>query len=159
MPIDKPLFRKVLGSFAAGVTVITTVDGERNPLGLTATAFSSVSILPPLVLICVDKHSETYPCFEQSRLFAVNILAADQADVSQRFATSGGDKFAGVAWRRGSLGLPLIEGAIGYLECRLEHAYEGGDHTIYVGQVETAEARDGEPLLYFRAAYRGLQAL
>lgn len=159
MPIDKPLFRRVLGNFAAGVTVVTTLDSDGKPCGLTATAFSSVSILPPLVLVCVDKSSETYACFERSRLFAVNFLAADQQDLSRRFALSGGDKFAGVAWRPGALGLPLLDGTIGYVECRLQHSCDGGDHTIYVGQVEAADARSGEPLLYFRAAYRSLHAL
>lgn len=153
MPIDKALFRRVLGNFAAGVTVVTTIDEEQRPYGLTATAFTSVSLLPPLVLVCVDKKSETYPHFERSRVFGVNFLARTQQDISHRFAVSGGDKFAGVSWRRGALGVPLLDGTVGYLECRLVHACPGGDHTIYVGEIDHADASGEEPLLYFRGAY------
>jgi 3-hydroxy-9,10-secoandrosta-1,3,5(10)-triene-9,17-dione monooxygenase reductase component len=152
MPIDRNEFRKVLGHFAAGVTVVTTTGADRAPYGLTATAFTSVSLDPPLVLVCVDKKSETYPHLS-SGVFAVNFLASDQQDVSQRFATSGGDKFNGVDFRRGTLGVPLLPGTIGHLECRIVHIYDGGDHTIYVGEVDTAAAGAGAPLLYFRGAY------
>ncbi|HUI26075.1 MAG TPA: flavin reductase family protein [Candidatus Kryptonia bacterium] len=152
MPIDKNEFRKVCGQFAAGVTVVTTVGADGAPYGLTATAFSSVSLDPPLVLVCVDKKSETYPHFG-SGVFAVNFLALDQQHLSKRFATSGGDKFDGVEFRRGELGAPLLAGAIGHLECRIVHVYAGGDHTIYVGEVDNASVRDGEPLLHFRGAY------
>src|SRR5437667_3540374 len=90
MAIDKEFFRKVLSHFAAGVTVVTTVDGERRPHGLTATAFSSVSLDPPLVLVCVDKQAETYPQFEPAGVFAVNFLSLEQQQISQRFAKHGG---------------------------------------------------------------------
>jgi flavin reductase (DIM6/NTAB) family NADH-FMN oxidoreductase RutF len=154
MPIDKQLFRAVMGNFAAGVTVVTTRTSDDAPCGLTATAFTSVSLLPPLALVCVDKKSESYPHFEPAGVFAVNFLGAGQEEISQRFAVSGGDKFAGLRWRRGRLGAPLLAGTIGHLECRIVHAYDGGDHTIYVGEIEAAEANDGEPLVYFRGAYR-----
>jgi flavin reductase (DIM6/NTAB) family NADH-FMN oxidoreductase RutF len=154
MPIDKQLFRSVMGNFAAGVTVVTTKKDGGEPCGLTATAFSSVSLLPPLALVCVDKKSDSYPHFEPAGVFAVNLLASDQQAISQRFAVSGGDKFTGVAWHPGSLGAPILEGTIGHLECRIAYAYEGGDHTIYVGEIEAAAVNDGEPLVYFRGAYR-----
>lgn len=154
MAIDKQLFRSVLGNFAAGVTVITTVGADGTPFGLTATAFTSVSLIPPLVLACIDKRSETYSCFGSSKVFAANFLGQDQQQVSQRFAVSGGDKFAGVEWRPGVIGAPILAGTIGYVECRVRHEYDGGDHTIYVGEVEAAEAQGGEPLIYFRGAYR-----
>ena len=156
MAVDKLQFRDVVGRFAAGVTVVTTVDGQARPYGLTVTAFCSVSLEPPLVLVCVDKGAETYPHFAASGRFAVNFLAADQRDLSQRFATSGGDKFAGVAWRPGRLGLPLLAGTVGVVECRIVHAYAGGDHTIYVGEVERAEGADRPPLLHFRGDYARL---
>lgn len=154
MAIDKTLFRRVMGNFAAGVTVVTTVGPAGQPYGLTATAFTSVSLLPPLALVCVDKKSETYPYFHPAGVFAVNFLSVDQEYVSQRFATSGGDKFDGLEWRGGELGAPLLAGTVGYVECRIAHAYEGGDHTIYVGEIAAADAAEGEPLVYFRGAYR-----
>jgi flavin reductase (DIM6/NTAB) family NADH-FMN oxidoreductase RutF len=159
MPIDKDAFRRVLSNFAAGVTVVTTLDRDRQPHGLTATAFTSVSLEPPLVLVCIDKKAETYPHFAPSGVFAVNFLGAEQRDVSQHFAKHGGDKFAGLAWRRGVLGTPILEGAVGHVECRIVHGYDGGDHTIYVGEIESADAGDGAPLLYFRHAYHRVDGL
>jgi 3-hydroxy-9,10-secoandrosta-1,3,5(10)-triene-9,17-dione monooxygenase reductase component len=154
MGIDKDLFRLVLSHFAAGVTVVTTVDGAQRPFGLTATAFTSVSLDPPLVLVCVDKKADTYPEFEPAGIFAVNFLSLAQRDVSQHFAKHGGDKFNGLSWRPGALGAPLLDGTIGHVECRIRHWYDAGDHTIMVGEIESADARDGEPLLHFRHAYR-----
>ncbi len=154
MPIDPTLFRRVLGTFAAGVTVVTTLGPDGQPLGLTATAFTSVSLVPPLVLVCIDKKSETYPHLGAASVFAANFLARDQEAVSHRFATSGGDKFSGLPWRPGDLGAPILAGTIGHVECRIVHAFDGGDHTIFVGQVESAATAEGEPLVYFRGAYR-----
>jgi flavin reductase (DIM6/NTAB) family NADH-FMN oxidoreductase RutF len=154
MAIDKDTFRRCMASFPAGVTVVTTIDERGEHYGLTATAFTSVSADPPLVLVCIDKKSDTHPCFEKSGVFAVNFLALDQESISGRFAKSGGDKFAGIAWRPGTLGAALLEGAIGSAECRIAHTYDGGDHTIFVGQIEAADANEGEPLVYFRQAYR-----
>ena len=156
MPIDKEVFRQVLSHFAAGVTVVTTLDAEQRPHGLTATAFSSVSLDPPLVLVCVDKKAETYPQFEPAGIFAVNFLALGQRHISQSFAKHGGDKFSGVSWRPGALGTPLLDGTIGHVECRIRYWYDAGDHTIMVGEIESADAREGEPLLHFRHAYRAV---
>jgi len=154
MAIDKATFRNALGHFAAGVTVVTTVGPDEAPYGLTATAFTSVSLEPPLVLVCVDRKSETFPHFGTANIFAANFLARDQEEISRRFAVSGGDKFAAIAWHRGVLGTPILDGTIGHVECRICNAYEGGDHIIYVGQVESAVVSQGEPLVYFRGAYR-----
>lgn len=159
MPIDKDAFRRVLSNFAAGVTVVTTLDRERRPHGLTATAFTSVSLEPPLVLVCIDKKAETYPHFAPAGVFAVNFLGADQRDVSQHFAKHGGDKFSSLAWRRGVLGTPILDGSVGHVECRITQGYDGGDHTIYVGEIEAADANDGAPLLYFRHAYHRVDGL
>jgi 3-hydroxy-9,10-secoandrosta-1,3,5(10)-triene-9,17-dione monooxygenase reductase component len=155
MPIDKNEFRRVLGHFAAGVTVVTTRGADGKPYGLTATAFTSVSLVPPLVLVCVDKKSDSYPHFS-SGIFGVNFLAVDQEAISGRFAKSGGDKFGDVSFRWGNVGVPVLAGTVGSLECRTVHVYDGGDHTIYVGEVEAAEATEGNPLLYFRGAYRSV---
>jgi flavin reductase (DIM6/NTAB) family NADH-FMN oxidoreductase RutF len=154
MPIEKQEFRRVLGHFAAGVTIVTTVGDDGKPYGLTATAFTSVSLDPPLVLVCVDKRSESHPHFHTSRLFAVNFLAVDHEHLSRRFAVSGGEKFTGLAIREGTTGAPVLTEALGHLECRAVDVFDAGDHTIFVGQVEAGDAREGEPLLYFRGAYR-----
>ena len=153
MPIDKQEFRRVMGHFAAGVTIITTIGDDGKPYGLTATAFTSVSLDPPLVLVCVDKQAESHPHFHTSGVFAVNFLAAGQEELSRRFAVSGGDKFSGVQLRQGVTGAPVLTDVLGHLECRTTDVCEGGDHTIFIGQVESADARAGEPLLYFRGAY------
>jgi len=156
MAVDKDVFRSLMGCFAAGVTVVTTVDADGVPFGLTATAFSSVSLAPPLALVCIGKDSGSYAQFAACSYFAVNFLAVGQADLSQRFASSGGDKFATLDWTRGDCGVPILAGTIGFAECRLVHSYEGGDHTIFVGQIEAGAASDGTPLTYFRGAYRRL---
>jgi flavin reductase (DIM6/NTAB) family NADH-FMN oxidoreductase RutF len=153
MPIDNTLYKHVLRNFAAGVTVVTTGRTEDEPHGLTATAFCSVSLVPPLVLACIDKKAISYPYFEPAGIFAVNFLRADQEHLSQHFATHGGEKFNDLDWKRGEIGAPILGGTIGHVECRIVGAYDAGDHTIYLGQVESAGAGDGEPLLHFHGAY------
>src|SRR5262249_9497515 len=133
MPIEKNELRRVMGHFATGVTVITTFRTSGELHGLTANAFTSVSLTPPLLLVCVDKKAESYPCFEESRVFTVNILASDQEDLSRRFAVSGGQKFEGVAYRIGANGAPILNGSLGYIECKVAAVHDAGDHTIYLG--------------------------
>lgn len=157
MSIDQAEFRRVMGHFATGVTVITTRDGDGAPSGLTANAVSSVSLSPPLVLVCVDKAAETYPCFEASRVFAINILSEAQEAISRRFAKSGGDKFTGLGYKPGITGAPILTDVVAHLECELRHSFDAGDHTIYVGEaVSIAAAKEENPLLYFRGGYRNL---
>jgi flavin reductase (DIM6/NTAB) family NADH-FMN oxidoreductase RutF len=159
MAVDQLEFRRVMGHFATGVTIITTHDGAGKLTGLTANAVSSVSLDPPLVLVCVDKKSESYPSFGQTNVFAVNILAHDQETLSRRFAKSGGDKFTGVGYRAGATGAPLLAGALAHLECEIRHSFDAGDHTIFVGEAVEIDAESGgEPLLYFRGGYRNLDA-
>lgn len=157
MPIDKGEFRRVLGHFAAGVTVVTTVGRDGVPYGLTATAFTSVSLDPPLVLVCIDKRSESLPHIQDSQSFAVNFLAFEQQELSRRFATTGGDKFAGLDLGRAATGAPVLAQAIGFVDCRVVNTIEAGDHFLFIGQVEAADARSAQPLLYFSGAYRQLQ--
>jgi flavin reductase (DIM6/NTAB) family NADH-FMN oxidoreductase RutF len=156
MAIDKPELRRVMGHFATGVTVITTLSKAGQFYGLTANAFSSVSLVPPLCLVCVDKKAESYFAFEESKVFTVNILSDRQEELSRRFAVSGGDKFAGVAHHAGANGAPILDGSISYIECKLTGAHDAGDHTIYVGEIEQAETFDGKPLLFYRGGYRAL---
>jgi flavin reductase (DIM6/NTAB) family NADH-FMN oxidoreductase RutF len=146
-------FRRALGHFASGVTAVTTLDGDGRPTGLTASAFTSVSLDPPLVLVCVDHKSQSYPALRERGRFAVNILGLEQEAVSQRFASTRLDKFDGVPHRLGDLGLPLIDGALAQLECATVSTHVEGDHTIFVGRVERAHLGSGEPLIYYRGRY------
>ena len=152
-------FRRALGHFATGVTIVTTWDDDSRPTGLTASAMSSVSLDPPLVLVCVSHKSQSYPSFKVGRRFAVNVLAAEQEALARRFASSslsGAEKFDGVAYHTSPLGLPVIDLALAEFECTVVHAYPGGDHTIFVGQVEALDAHGDqgrEPLLYYRGRF------
>lgn len=156
MAMDLQELRRVMGHFATGVTVITTMDKVGTPFGLTANAFTSLSLHPPLVLICIDKGVQCYSCFEESKIFAVNVLNEDQEELSRRFATKGIEKFAGLKWHKGHHGVALLDGAIGHLECNVIHSYEGGDHTVYVGEVVKATASGDRPLLFFKGKYHRL---
>jgi len=156
MAIDRSELRRVMGHFATGVTVITTRDVDGKPYGLTANAVCSVSLEPPLLLVCVDKRAESHPAFRRSGAFAVNILGLGHEELSRRFAVSGGDKFEDVDHRAGASGAPLLNGALGFVECRVVATHDAGDHTIFIGEVEGLDADGGDPLLYFRGKYRRL---
>ena len=146
-------FRHVLSHFASGVTVVTTTDSDTRPAGLTASAFTSVSLDPPLILVCVDHKSQTYPALLERGRFAVNILTADQSDLSKRFASTRLDKFTDVRFHASESGLPLLDDALAFLECSTVNTHVEGDHTIFVGLVERAGTGSGDPLLYFRGRY------
>jgi|SRR5215471_6463702 len=150
-------FRRVLSHFASGVTIVTTCDGDKRPTGLTASAFTSVSLEPPLVLVCIDHKSQSHAPLVEGGCFAVNILSVDQQALSRKFATTRLDKFDGVEFRLSELGLPIIAAAIAHLECVTVSTHVAGDHTILVGRVEEATAGIGEPLLYFRGQYDRLR--
>jgi len=150
-------FRRVLSHFATGVTIVTTSDPDGRPTGLTVSAFTSLSLDPPLILVCVDHKSQSYPILREGKAFAVNVLCVDHEGLSRRFASTRLDKFEGVTYRAGHLGLPLLEGALGHLECVTVSRHVEGDHTIFVGRVEHVGVGDGEPLLYFRGKYKRLE--
>ena len=145
-----------MGHFATGVAVITTRDTDGRQYGLTANAVCSVSLDPPLLLVCIDKRAESHPVFARSGSFCVNILRYGHEDLSRRFAVSGGDKFGEISHRQGRTGAPILDDALGVVECRVVAAHEAGDHTIYLGQVEHLDAFEGDPLLFFRGKYRRL---
>jgi len=158
-------FRRVMSHFATGVTIITAWDVDHRPTGLTASSFTSVSLHPPLILVCVSQKAQSYPAIKSAGRFAVNILSQGQEVASRRFATStsspGEEKFAGLEYRPGQLGLPILPDALAQLECTVVHDYPGGDHTIFVAQVESGEwSGDAgkEPLLYFRGKYSRLHS-
>jgi flavin reductase (DIM6/NTAB) family NADH-FMN oxidoreductase RutF len=146
-------FRRVLGHFATGVTIVTTSDAEARPTGLTVSAFASLSLDPPLVLVCVDHKSQTYPALRERGRFAVNVLTTHQEAVSRRFASTRLDKFDGIAHRLSPLGVPLLDEALAQIECVTVATHVEGDHTIFVGRVERATVGAGEPLLYYRGQY------
>lgn len=157
MPVAGDVLRRVMGRFATGVTVVTILDDEGNPQGFTANSLTSVSLDPPLVLVCVEHGVRSRPCFRRDRVFAVNILGEDQEDLSRKFASKMEDKFGDVSYRPGELGPPRLDGCIGYLECRILYEYPGGDHAIFVGQVEAARcAGDKNPLLFYGGKYARL---
>ena len=153
MPLDPTRFRAALGRFASGVTVLTMRDAEGKDHGMTATAFSSLSLEPPLVLVCVDRAASMAAPLEHATHFAVNLLSSAQEEYSRRFAEKESDRFAGVPLQRGVGGLPLVEGALAHLQCRVHARHPGGDHTIVVGEVLDAAAHDGDSLLYSRGRY------
>ena len=157
MAITPDQFRAALGRFASGVTVVTSKDKEGRIFGMTVSAFSSVSLNPPLVLICIDKNTGTHHALTETDSFVVNILREDQQYISDRFASFLPDKFEIVKLREGIDGLPVIVDALANLECRLVHTYAGGDHTVYVGEIQHATINDGKPLLYWHGNYRKIE--
>jgi flavin reductase (DIM6/NTAB) family NADH-FMN oxidoreductase RutF len=155
MAVEQAEFRRALGHFAAGVTVVTTKH-EGKHAGITVTAFSSLSLEPPLVLVCIDKRARMHDRLPVGGAFAVNMLAEDQEIVSRHFASSKGDPFQEVGFHEGASGAPLLAGAIAIVECKVVDRLPGGDHTIIVGEVEATHVREGKPLLYFRGGYAQL---
>ena len=155
MPIDEFRFRQAMGYFATGVTVVTTAH-EGQLYGMTVSSFASLSLKPPLILICVEKVLSTHTAIADAGQFAVNILEQSQEHLSRRFATRENDKFMGVAWHSSRFGLPVLEGALAIIECQLRDTFPGGDHTIFVGEVMDAELSQGSPLLYYRRGYHEL---
>lgn len=153
--MDQMEFRRACGQFLTGVTVVTALDPEWGPVGLTANSFTSVSLDPPLVLVSVAKTAGTHRAFAEGPGFAVHVLPADAQDLARRFATKDIDRFEGVEWEKGTLGVPLLPGMLARFECATEHAYEGGDHTIFVGRVVDMEvAEEDRPALgFFRGRY------
>jgi flavin reductase (DIM6/NTAB) family NADH-FMN oxidoreductase RutF len=157
MPIDPNLFREVMSQFATGITVVTTRTGDEIH-GLTANAFCSVSLEPPLVLVCVDKTAHSHDLIQQGKNFAVNILSAAQEAIARRFATNNmtaAERFAGIPYRTEATGAPVFMQSLGWLDCKLVAAHPGGDHTIFVGEVlAIGRGTDHQPLLYFGSEYQ-----
>ena len=141
-------FRQACARYATGITIATTIASDGTPHGFTANSFTSVSLEPPLVLICIDRSANIIDQFRASKYFGINVLSASQEDLSNRFAIRGYDRFEGVNWTAGSTGVPLLEGALARLECGIEKIIEAGDHDIFIGRVLGAEYVEGEPLLY-----------
>lgn len=151
--IDPRELRKALGTFMTGVTVITTVDDQDRPRGFTANSFTSVSLDPPLVLVCIDHNALSYPIYASTEHFAVNFLAEEQREVSGIFAGKTPDKFSYVSWHFGHTGSPVIDGSLAWIDCRVHKRVEAGDHLILIGEVADFHYTAANPLGYFRGAY------
>lgn len=151
--VEPSTFRAVLGHSPTGVSVVTTRDSDGCNHGITVSSYASLSLEPPLVLICIDRRSRIHRVLLAAPSYAVNILSADQELVARRFSSCADDRFAGTASYPGKSGDPLIGGALAYLECLIVDEYRVGDHSIFVGAVAYAEAREGLPLLRFRGEY------
>lgn len=162
MPVIDSEFRKALGTFASGVTVVTARNEAGQPVGVTVSAFSSVSLEPPLIVVCLDKRTRAIEVAGVGGLpgksFAVHILADTQQDLSNHFASRTEDRFAGIDWQPSAAGVPLLAGCLARLECTQHSVVEAGDHVLLVGLVEGITLDDNaQPLLYFRGSYRQLE--
>jgi flavin reductase (DIM6/NTAB) family NADH-FMN oxidoreductase RutF len=158
MTIDPDSFRSVLGRFASGITVVTTLDAQGRDVGMTVSAFASVSLRPPLISVCVDHAASMHRAIVAADRFGVNILASDQEALSRRFAAvESSHRFEGIGYERGESGVVLLDDALGHMECLRVAQHEAGDHTLFIGEVERAVARDARPLLYYRGGYAQLE--
>jgi 3-hydroxy-9,10-secoandrosta-1,3,5(10)-triene-9,17-dione monooxygenase reductase component len=145
---------RVMGSFATGVTIVTVTGKDGGNRGFTASAVSSLSLEPRMLLVGVSEKSTSLDAIKEAGNFVVNIMSSTQQEIAQQFATRAGDRFIGVKWRPGAeTGSPIIDGSLAYAECRLVDTCKGGDHVILMGEVIAADAHDAEPLLYFRGRY------
>jgi flavin reductase (DIM6/NTAB) family NADH-FMN oxidoreductase RutF len=158
MSLDPDLFRAVLGRFASGVTVVTTRDANGRDHGMTVSAFCSLSLEPPLVLVCIDRAASMHDQLAGAEWVVVNILSADQEALSRRFSDLEADaRFDGIGFTRAAHGAPVLDDVLAHLEGRLRTTHDAGDHTILVLEVESATARNARPLLYYRGGYAQLE--
>lgn len=158
MSVDAQDFKNALAHWTTGVTVVTTLSGERH-IGITASSLTSLSLDPPQILICVARKLHTHQAIVESGAFAVNILNIEQLQWGMRFAgmiPENGDRFAGIDFTTAVTGCAILPGVLGWLDCTLRHAYDGDDHTIFVGEVQAAGSQAGGPLLYFNRHWRQL---
>ncbi len=156
MSVEAKQFKNALKLWASGVTVVTTQGRDNQPRGMTATAFSSVSLDPPQILVCLNQVTDTGAALLESRRFAVNILNSAQEDVSNQFAgsTTQEQRFASIAWQAGDNGAPILSEALAVLECRVVQQVQAGSHWVIIGEVDSVVCREGDPLLYYHSAYR-----
>jgi flavin reductase (DIM6/NTAB) family NADH-FMN oxidoreductase RutF len=157
MSNDHRALRDALGCFATGVTVVTTQNGDGEPIGVTVNAFSSVSLDPPLLLFCLDRQAFSLESFRAAKHFCVNVLSEGQQELSVQFAVAGRQKWSNVPYRLGESACPLIEGALATFECGVEQVVDGGDHVVFFGRILRAMSlREGRPLLFYRGRYEAV---
>ena len=156
--IDPDTFRATLGRFASGVTVVTARDDTGTDHGMTVSAFSSVSLEPPLVLACIAHDASMHDVLKHRDRIGVNVLCSTQEHLSRRFADEDEtDRFDGIGYSRGESGVALLDDALAHIEARVVARHEAGDHTVFIAEVESAAPRDGRPLLYYRGGYAQLE--
>jgi flavin reductase (DIM6/NTAB) family NADH-FMN oxidoreductase RutF len=155
--MDAARFRQLLGTFATGVAVATARDARGNPAGMTASAIASVSLEPPLLLVCVWQAADFHATIADAAHFGLNILAQDQEALSRRFSVDHQDRFAGCAWRAHATGVPILDGTAGFIICARQAGHPAGDHTIFIGRVLDGAVSGRAPLLHVHGAYRRLQ--
>jgi flavin reductase ActVB len=153
MTIGPIALRTVMARLPTGVSVVSTEHLGGGACGLTVNALASVSLAPPLILVCIDRSTLTYPCLVESGFFAASFLAAGQGGLAVRFAERRDDKFDGVPHRTGVTGAPILEGSVGHVECEVESEIIGGDHSIFLSRVVAAESDGGAPLVFFERGY------
>jgi 4-hydroxyphenylacetate 3-hydroxylase, reductase component len=155
-PVSSEEFRRACGGFATGVTIATVLDTEGQPHGLTVSSFTSVSLAPPLVSICLGHAVTVIDLFRASNFFGINILSESQRYLSEHFARKGHDRFQGIGWTAGETGAPLIGGVLAAIECQVEQRIPVGDHDIFVGRMVATRVQEGLPLVHFRGRYQKL---
>ncbi|PKU25546.1 flavin reductase family protein [Telmatospirillum siberiense] len=157
MSFNPRTFRNALGCFPTGVTIVTSLKEDGAPIGVTISSFSSLSLSPPLVLFCLDDRNSELDSFLRAGHFAINVLSDAQQDLSDRFASRKSGKWDGVSWEPWNSGVPILNGCLANFECALVAVHDGGDHRIFVGQVERMrQSEEGKPLIYWRGNYVGL---
>ena len=155
-PVSSDEFRRACGRFATGVAIAGAMDVNGIPHGLTVNSFSSVSLEPPLILICLGHAIARIDVFREARSLGLSVLRADQRDLSERFAERMDNRFDGLSWRRGETGAPLLDGVLAQIECATVRRVTAGDHDIFVAEMLAAEVYEGEPLIYYASTYREL---
>ena len=155
--VDPLELRRCLGQFPTGVTIVTTTEGDGTPTGMTASSFNTLSLDPPLVLWSIDRKAGCFDAFDQGAHFAIHVLTEADQDLALRFASRGGDKFAGLAFEAGIGEVPLLDHYCARFECAVENRFDGGDHVILVGRVQRMTTRSAAPLVFHRGNYSRLE--
>jgi flavin reductase (DIM6/NTAB) family NADH-FMN oxidoreductase RutF len=149
-------FRRACGRFATGVAIASVLDAQGTPHGLTVSSFTSASLEPPLILICLGHRVSAIDAFRASAHFGINVLAENQRDLAERFSRKGQDRFDALNWRRGETGVPILAGVLAAIECAVRQRFTAGDHDVFVGEMVGARVAGGAPLIHFASHYRRL---
>jgi len=149
-------FRRACGRFSTGVAIASVLDAQGTPHGLTVSSFTSASLEPPLILICLGHRVSVIDAFRASAHFGINVLAENQRDLAERFSRKGQDRFDALNWRRGETGVPILAGVLAAIECAVRQRFTAGDHDVFVGEMVGARVAGGAPLIHFASHYRRL---
>jgi flavin reductase (DIM6/NTAB) family NADH-FMN oxidoreductase RutF len=157
LTIEQHHFRRVCGKYATGIAILTVLDSFGAPQGMTVNSFTSVSLEPPLILVCIDRQTSILNHFLPGKRFGVNVLDENQKKLSTLFANSGYDRFDGIKWNPGEAGAPVLTEALATLECAVNQMVEAGDHVVVIGEALHATWREGRPLIFFNSSYQALR--